>query len=172
MYTCVHCTCGAAARVVKASEEVTVKDAKDVSEEANVENDDTVGNIRTLVMSDVHSEYVQPSLTVLTVKKASEPNEDQESDVEIDISHTDIPQLDSNLETFNQYASASTISLSQLTALMEKENKQQAKEREKEQSKDLEDFKRNLGLYTRLEPFTYCSFSPSIYAWKNLCRAV
>ena len=64
MYTCVHCTCGAAARVVKASEEVTVKDAKDVSEEANVENDDTVGNILTLVMSDVHSEYVQPSLTV------------------------------------------------------------------------------------------------------------
>ena len=66
---------------------------------------------------------LQPSLTVLTVKKASEPNEDQESDVEIDISHTDIPQLDSNLETFNRYASASTISLSQLTALMEKENK-------------------------------------------------
>ena len=170
MYTCVHCTCGAAARVVKASEEVTVKDAKDVSEEATVESDDIVGNIH--IMTDVHSEYVQPSLTVLTVKKASEPNEDQESDVEIDISHTDIPQLDSNLETFNRYASASTISLSQLTALMEKENKQRAKEREKEHSKDSEDFKRNLGLYTRLEPFTYCSFSPSIYAWKNLCRAV
>ena len=71
-------------------------------------------------MSDVHSEYVQPSLTVLTVKKASEPNEDQESDVEIDIFHTDIPQLDSNLETFNRYASASTISLSQVTVLMGK----------------------------------------------------
>ena len=117
-------------------------------------------------------EIFTPLSTVLTVKKASEPNEDEDSDVEIDISHTDIPQLDSNLETFNRYASASTISLSQLTALMEKENKQRAKEREKEQSKDLEDFKRNLGLYTRLEPFTYCSFSPSIYAWKNLCRAV
>ena len=73
---------------------------------------------------------IQPSLTVLTVKKASEPNEDQESDVEIDISHTDIPQLDSNLEACNQYASASTISLSQLTALMEKETKQRAKEGE------------------------------------------
>ena len=170
MYTCVHCTCGAAASVVRASEEVTVKDAKDVSEEATVESDDIVGNIH--IMSDVHSEYVQPSLTVLTLKKASEPNEDQESDVEIDISHNDIPQLDSNLETFNRYASASTISLSQLTVLMEKENKQRAKEREREQSKDLEDFKRNLGLYTRLEPFTYYSFSPSIYAWKNLCRAV
>jgi len=48
-------TCGAAARVVKPYEEVAVKDAKEVSEEANVENDDTVGNIRTLVMSYVHS---------------------------------------------------------------------------------------------------------------------
>ena len=120
-----------------------MKDAKDVSEEATVESDDIVGNIH--IMSDVHSEYKQPSLTVLTVKKASEPNEDQESDVEIDISHTDIPQLDSNLETFNWYASASTISLSQLTALMEKENKQRAKEREKEHSKDLEPCQSMLG---------------------------
>jgi len=54
----------------------------------------------------------------------------------VDIFHTDIPQLDGNLETVNWYASASTISLSQLTALMEKENKQRAKEREKERSKD------------------------------------
>ena len=44
--------------LLKLLEEVTVKDAKDVSEEANVENDDTVGNILTLVMSDVQSEYV------------------------------------------------------------------------------------------------------------------
>ena len=50
------------------------------------------------------------------MKKASEPNEDQESDVKIDISHTDIPELDGNVETFNRYASASTISLSLLTA--------------------------------------------------------
>ena len=84
------------------------------------------------------------------MKKASEPNEDQESDVEIDISHTDIPQLDGNLETFNQYASASTISMSQLTALMEKENKQRVKERDEEHSKDSEDFKRNLGLYNKV----------------------
>ena len=70
------------------------------------------------------------------MKKASEPNEDQESDVKIDISHTDIPELDGNVETFNRYASASTISLSQLTALMEKENKQRAKEREKEHSRE------------------------------------
>ena len=125
MYTCVHCTCGAAARVVKASEEVTVKDAKDVSEEATVESDDIVGNIH--IMTDVHREYVQPSLTVLTVKKASEPNEDQESDVEID----DLPQLDGNLETFKWVCiSLDHISVSQLIVLMEKENKQRERERE------------------------------------------
>ena len=103
-------------------------------------------------------------MTVLTVKKTSKPNEDQESDVEID----DLPQLDGNLEIFNGYTSASTISLSQLIALMEKENKQ--REREREHSKYLEDFKRNFGLYTRLEPFAYCSFSLPIYAWTGFCN--
>ena len=148
-----------------------MNDAKDVSEEATVESDDIVGNIH--IMSDVHSEYVQPSLTVLTVKKASEPNEDQESDVEIDISHTDIPQLDGNVETFNRYSSASTISLSQLTALMEKENKQRAKEREKELSnKKIWKILRETWSCKMVGTLYICSFSPSIYAWKNLCRAV